>query len=93
MCEKQAIDAYLKIQTGMEQTLDSDSEYEQLLSSYFKPVSHDLRQWGRKSMKESLSAMRILRKLERFIFYNVPGNSSQEGLGTITSKKVLPGAN
>jgi len=33
--------------------------------------------------------MRILRKLERFIFCNVPENSSQEGLGTIWPSEPL----
>jgi len=55
MCEKQAIDAYLKIQTGVEQTPDSDSEYEQLLSSYFKPASHDLRQWVEEEYERNLN--------------------------------------
>ena len=48
--EKQAIEAYLRIQsehvTCPEVTILSDSEYTQLLSSYFKPNAYELRQWA-----------------------------------------------
>ena len=87
--EKQALDAYLQIQNTNEPysdaTIPPDSEYAQLLASYFKPVSDDMRRWTNEEYErnqsypeylvhKASSGIRVRSKseamIERFLYTN-----------------------
>ena len=57
--EKLALDAYLQIQKTNEQYPDAsiitDSEYAQLLASYLKAPTQDLRQWANETYEQNLN--------------------------------------
>ena len=59
LCEKRALDAYLQVyiehKKHSEDILPSDSEYAQLLSSYFSPTDDSMIQWAKEEYERNLN--------------------------------------